>query len=103
MLSSQSLNDIDTLQADFDTLLLEDDLSDLSSDESLASPLSPVSSSRRSKELDLAETEEERRGHVLGSMPSKRKQLEALEHCIRLLSSSERPVIISATGARIQI
>uniref|UniRef100_A0A7S0DZL2 Uncharacterized protein n=1 Tax=Hanusia phi TaxID=3032 RepID=A0A7S0DZL2_9CRYP len=103
MHTNQSSQSIETLQADFDTLLVQDDDSDLSSDDSLASPLSPLSASRRSKDLDVAEADEERRQRVLESMPSKRKQLEALEHCIRLLSMAERPMIISATGALMQL
>eukprot|EP00960_Hanusia_phi_P021469 634451-Hanusia_phi.AAC.1 len=104
MHSSHSLQDLRTIQADFDNLHVQDEDIEQRSDDSLgASPLSPLSASRRGKELDLADSEEERRRRVLESMPSKRRQLEALEHCIRLLSMAERPAIISATGARMQL
>ena len=104
MHSSQSLQDLQTIQADLSALLVHDDESDLSSQQSLASsPRYPLPASRRSKGLDTAESYEARRMQALESMPSRQKQLQALEHCIRLLTSPERPVITSATGQRMQL
>ncbi|EKX41113.1 hypothetical protein GUITHDRAFT_112846 [Guillardia theta CCMP2712] len=105
MHTSQSLHDLPTIQADFSALLVHDhdDESELSSQQSLASPLSPLPASRRSKELDTAESYEARRMQALERMPSRQRQLQALEHCIRLLTSPERPVITSATGQRMQL
>eukprot|EP00960_Hanusia_phi_P006843 195517-Hanusia_phi.AAC.4 len=37
------------------------------------------------------------------SGPSREKQLEALQHCIALLSLPERPIITSATGVPMQL
>uniref|UniRef100_A0A7S4JKD5 Uncharacterized protein n=1 Tax=Guillardia theta TaxID=55529 RepID=A0A7S4JKD5_GUITH len=42
--------------------------------------------------------------HIVGWFgPSKQKQLEALRHCIDMLSRRERPVITSATGRPMQL